>query len=280
MKTNNVKATNMNKISFMLAAVTVALMGCSETQDPAEWSNVGLIKGTVAPLSSSMTKVSSASDLRSESVQFKWEEGDVVLYSLNDDEDNPEYATAECVDAENGLFEFDNPTLIEPGKTYQVIYINPSAFDDECCNEEYRKGDISIGHIIEGTGTSTGFSLFSHQPILHLSLKGNITVGKIELYQPNDTTRDNPLVTVQTCGEEGVELSDNPTDFYISFNYPSMNEEGIDQFVIDFMVKIYDTEDIEYTGGLTGMAGPFDEEEDGKILDMPLYSIYAVSPPR
>ena len=251
----------MTKIIFILAVVLSALAGCSKYPNSADDTSSHTIKGKVTPLNPS-SKVT-ATDITASEVEFKWESGDQVAYFTGTD-DEPILVIATCTDPVNGIFELEASTDIVEGKEYQVVYPVPDEDLLPTTKEERREGNIATKHIIAGSGNLSGFCLDQHNPVVHLSLKGSGTVGKIELLPLCDDEYTLELGTIQTCGTSGVALGSEAIDFYVSMN----TADTIDDITY-FKIKIYDTDD----NIIFERNGSGNLEDPGRIIDMPVIEI-------
>lgn len=204
-----------------------------------------------------------AKDITATEVEFKWESGDQVAYFTGTDEE-PILVIATCKDPENGIFELEaSPDIVE-GKEYQVVYPVPDEDLLPATKEERREGNIATKHIISGSGNLSGFCLDQQNPVVHLSLKGSGTVGKIELLPLCDGEYTLEFGTIQTCGSGGVTLGSEETDFYVSLNTADTIED-----ITYFKIKIYDTDDNKiFERNSSGNL-----EDLGRIIDMPIIEI-------
>lgn len=249
----------MKKTIFIFAAALAAFAGCSKSPVPSDKPSSYIIKGEVASMG---TKVS-ATDITADEIGFKWDVGDVVAY-ITGPEEEPIFVPAVCTDAENGIFEIADPTGLEEGEEYNVMYPFPDENLLPTAMEERREGNIGNKHIITGSGDLSGFCLDGHMPVVHLSLKGSGTVGKIELRPLSDGEYTLEFGTIQTCGTSGVTLGNTPVDFYVSLNSADTEDD-----ITYFNIKIYDTGN----NLLLDKNGSANLEEINRVLDMPVIEI-------
>lgn len=188
---------------FVAAAAMFVFAGCNKEQLAQELKSNNVIHigvKQIAPL----TKVA-AVDIAANKLSFKWEEGDQVSFTDNDNYEKIIIYT--CTNPATGEFSGE---ALNPDATYWVEYPN-----DYSGTFIYRGNQIPKGHFItnkeEVSGSATTFTLDTHDPIIHFKLKGDAKIGKIKL---SNAQEDQPIYTL-SCGDEGVQLSDEPIDFYM-----------------------------------------------------------------
>ena len=188
---------------FVAAAAMFVFAGCNKEQLAQELKSNNVIHIGVKQIVPA-TKVA-AVDIAANKLSFKWEEGDQVAFTDNDNYERIIIYT--CTNPATGEFSGE---ALDPDATYWVEYPN-----DYSGTFIYRGNQIPKGHFItnneEVSGSATTFTLDAHNPIIHFKLKGDAKIGKIKL---SNAQENQPIYTL-SCGDEGVQLSDEPIDFYM-----------------------------------------------------------------
>lgn len=213
----------MRKSLIMIAAALFIFAGCQKEASVMESTSNNVIHIGVKQLAPP-TKVA-ADDISAQVVTFHWEEGDEVAFFPTDDDKN--ITIFKCVNASTKEFTKQSGSELDPTKNYGFYYpanfYDGEIYHDSAYHEVYRSNQIPKEHFIYGLGqgSSDEFTLNNHNNLLHLALKGNVTIGKIEYHFGYGS---NPSAVLD-CGIEGVQLNTGtPTNFYIDIqNYPSTN---------------------------------------------------------
>ena len=188
---------------FVAATAMFVFAGCNKEQLAQELKSNNVIHIGVKQIVPA-TQVA-AVDIAANKLSFKWEEGDQVAFTDNDNYERIIIYT--CTDPATGEFSGE---ALDPDATYWVEY--PNGYSGTFI---YRGNQIPKGHFItnkeEVSGSATTFTLDTHDPIIHFKLKGDAKIGKIKL---SNAQEDQPIYTL-SCGDEGVQLSDEPIDFYM-----------------------------------------------------------------
>ena len=228
---------------FVAAAAMFVFAGCNKEQLAQELKSNNVIHIGVKQIAPA-TKVA-ADDIAANKLSFKWEEGDQVSFTDNDNYERIIIYT--CTDPATGEFSGE---ALDPDATYWVEY--PNGYSGTFI---YRGNQIPKGHLImneEVSGSATTFTLDTHETIIHFKLKGAAKVGSIALSYGDED--DYTL----SCGD-GVQLSDTATDFYMDAMY--MDPHKLSS--IAYTLSIYDTNNKE----LKSVSFHLKEENQETIVD-------------
>lgn len=220
----------MKKALLLIAASMFVLAGCQKEESVKESTSNNVIHIGVKQLNSPATRVIANSDELANTtpgtdvVSFYWEEGDEVAFSPDGEEEI--ITIFKCINTTSKEFTKQSGPDLDPAKTYYFIYpanFDPDIYYASAYHEVHRSNQIPKEHRIDGMGlgSSDEFTLNYHSNLLHLALKGNVTIGKIEYQYLNSPS------AVLDCGTEGVQLNtETPTNFYIDFqNYPNEGQK-------------------------------------------------------
>lgn len=202
----------MKKV-FVFAAALAVLAACSKDNDQALKAGetvtlnatVGLPACKVAP-----------DDPTASTVNFVWQEGDSVTIS-NGTESSVFHVDAATIQGGTASF---TGTALSDMSSYTVSYGDGSAV-------AYQAGTFTP--IISGTGGGSSFTLNQFRPVLKLQLTGDVTLGKIELWEGDPEQ----VVTTLGCGA-GLQLTTTATTVYFPVNTTLAG---------GFTLKFYDTDD-------------------------------------
>jgi len=202
----------MKKV-FVFAAALAVLAACSKDNDQA--LKAGETVTLNATVSLPACKVA-PDDPTASTVNFVWQEGDSVTIS-NGTESSVFHVDAATIQGGTASF---TGTALSDMSSYTVSYGDGSAV-------AYQAGTFTP--IISGTGVGSSFTLNQFRPVLKLQLMGDVTLGKIELWEGDPEQ----VVTTLGCGA-GLQLTTTVTTVYFPVNTTLAG---------GFTLKFYDTDD-------------------------------------